>query len=535
MIARDELFRRGDHERIWQKYCGFLDLSLKEFMEMQNEMLMQQIDLVYDSPLGKIFMPRKPTDLSEFRQIVPLTTYDDYAPYLNEKNEDVLAVKPLYWVCTSGRGGTFKWVPWNKATVEMLARCGVATGILACANRKGEVNIGSGMNTLANLPPPPYASGILAQITAEHMGMHLIPPPSKDKTEDFAARSQLGFKLALKNGIDLLTSLTSVLVKMGERFVETSGQMKFSWRMLHPQIMRRLIIAWIRCKLTRRTLLPKDLWPLRGLIAYGMDTDIYREKLVYYWGKEPLEFYSATEAGAIATQAWNKNGMTFVPFSSFREFIPEEEWLKSQRNKDYKPTTVLMDELQPGKRYEVVITNFYGMPFLRYRLGDLIRVVAVEDKEVGIKTPQIAFESRADSLIDIAGFTRLDERTIWRAIANTGIKYDDWTIRKEYENNNAIVRLYIETKEDIDAKELERLIHKELVAIDQDYRALESVLGIQPLRVITLASGSFQQYYEDRQKAGADLAHLKPAHMNPLDSVVQRLLEFSNNIGRDEA
>ena len=36
MMVTDALFRTKDQERIWKKYCGFLDLSLTEFMEMQE-------------------------------------------------------------------------------------------------------------------------------------------------------------------------------------------------------------------------------------------------------------------------------------------------------------------------------------------------------------------------------------------------------------------------------------------------------------------------------------------------------------------
>jgi len=261
-----------------------------------------------------------------------------------------------------------------------------------------------------------------------------------------------------------------------------------------------------------------------------MDTDIYKEQLMYYWGKEPLEIYSATESGTIATQAWNKKNMTFIPYSSFREFIPEEEWLKNREDKDYQPSTVLVDGLEPGKLYEVVVSSFYGMPFLRYRIGDLIRVVSLEDKEAGIKLPQIVFESRADDLIDIAGFIRLDEKTIIQSLVNTGIKLEDWTARKEYEQNQAVIRLYIETKEDIEAEELARLAHKELEAISEDYKNLESMLNIQPLKVVTLPAGSFQQYYEEKQKAGVDLAHLKPPHMNASDTVIETLLNLGKTL-----
>lgn len=271
-------------------------------------------------------------------------------------------------------------------------------------------------------------------------------------------------------------------------------------------------------------MLPKDLWPLKGLACYGMDTSIYREQIRHYWGKEPLEGYAATEAGMIATQAWNKKNMTFFPSSCFLEFVPETEWLKSRENKNYQPSALLLDEVKPGERYEIIITSFYGMPFLRYRLGDLIRIVALEDEEAGIKLPQMVFESRADDLIDIAGFTRLDEKTIWQAIANTGIKFEDWTARKEYEGNEPVVHLYIEPRQEIEVTELERLVHQKLVTINTDYRDLESMLGIRPLRVTLLSSGSFQRYYEEKKKGGADLARLKPPHMNASDAIIQDLV-----------
>jgi phenylacetate-coenzyme A ligase PaaK-like adenylate-forming protein len=221
--------------------------------------------------------------------------------------------------------------------------------------------------------------------------------------------------------------------------------------------------------------------------------------------------------------------MTPTPSSCFLEFAPEEEWLKSHENKEYQPSTVLLDEVKPGKRYEVILTSFYGMPFLRYRIGDLIRVVALEDEESGIKLPQIVFDSRASDLIDIAGFSRLDEKTIWRAIANTGIRFEDWSARKEYEQNEPNMHLYIELKQEMNVRELERLIHQELVSINHDYKDLESMLGIQPLRVTILPAGSFQKYYEKRKASGADLAHLKPPHMNASDTVIQDLLSYAQS------
>ncbi|MFC2018538.1 GH3 auxin-responsive promoter family protein [Chloroflexota bacterium] len=526
MIAKDEVMVRGNREHIWQKYCGFLELSLEEYMELQEHLLLEQVDLLCGSPIAEKLMPRKPGSVAEFRRIVPLTRYDDYAEYLDKKDDDALGVKPYYWACTSGRGGRFKWVPYTERGAEMLARCGIAALILACADRKGEVNIGSGVRALHNMPPPPYVSGVLVEALSQMMDIRLMPPLDPDSDQDFQAKIQAGFGMALRYGVDVLSSLSSVLITMGERFAEGPGQFRFSWRLLYPPILWRLIRATIIARRSGRPMLPKDLWPLKGMLVYGIDTDIFKDKLLYYWGREPMVTYGAAESGTIATPAWNKKAMTFMPLSSFREFIPEAEWLKSRKDSDYQPRTVLMDELQAGQRYEVVLTHFYGMPFLRYRIGDLIKIVALEDEETGVKLPQMVFDSRADDLIDIAGFARLDEKTLWQAIVNTGVKYADWSARKENEGDKPVVHIYIELKERLTDDELAERLHRELAGLNSDYGDLEGMLGMRPLRITRLAPGSFQNYYEERRKAGADLAHLKPPHMGASDDVVGKLLSL---------
>jgi hypothetical protein len=52
------------------------------------------------------------------------------------------------------------------------------------------------------------------------------------------------------------------------------------------------------------------------------------------------------------------------------------------------------------------------------------------------------------------------------------------------------------------------------------------MLGIRPLRVSLLPAGSFQRYYEEKQRSGADLAHLKPSHMNPSNAVIKELINL---------
>jgi len=211
----------------------------------------------------------------------------------------------------------------------------------------------------------------------------------------------------------------------------------------------------------------------------------------------------------------------------FYEFIPEEEVQKWQADSSYQPSTVLYDQVQEGQLYEVVITQFYGMPLLRYRMKDLVKFVGLEDKKTGVRLPTMEFQRRVGETIDLAALARLDERTLWQAIANTGLHYSDWIATKEYDGNNTYLRLHIELKESASPEKVADMVDEHLKLIDVDYRDLESYLGIHPVRVTLLRPGTFGRYTDRQRAAGADLAHLKPPHVNAPEDTVSALQELS--------
>ena len=533
MWTIDRLFEVGDKERIWQKYCGFLDLSLEVFMRMQRTMLLQQIEIMADTPHGKHFMPKTPKSVAEYRSMVSLTTYDDYARVFADRDEQRLDMKPYCWARTSGRGGEPKWIPFNDAFMEINILYCITTLLLACAERRGQVLVGKGARILQNLPPEPYGAAYYARAAAQQVALRLIPDPDSTEFEDFSERTEAGFEIALRSGVDVLTSLSSVIVKTGERFTDSSHGMKLSLRMLEPRLLFRVIRAFIRSKREHRSLLPKDLWPLKGLIAYGMDTEMYRDRLIHYWGRAPLQIYAATEVGLIGTQAWNKKFMTFTPSSAFWEFIPDEERGKALEDSSYSPKTVLVDELRPGEIYEIVASSLHGMPFFRYRLGDLIRVMGREDTAAGIALPQFEFYSRVGDLIDLSGLARLDEKTVWEALDSTGAQLEDWSLRKEFHDCTETLHLYVETKHtaSADSATIMARFDEQLGRENEDYRGYKKTLGVDPLRVTVLSPGTFQRYYESKKREGVDLAYLSPPHMNASDEVVEMLLRQSQMKG----
>ncbi|HEY87167.1 MAG TPA: GH3 auxin-responsive promoter family protein [Dehalococcoidia bacterium] len=528
MLPEDKYFQTLTQDELWQRYCGFLDLSIDEFMQIQKELLMDEIEQVADSWLGKKIMNNlKPKSVEEFRRMVPLTTYNDYEPYLSERQENALAGKPYLWCHSAGRRGRFKWIPHSNEIVEKTVRSYLACCILASCSKKGEINIAPGFRLLTVLPPPPYTSGSIVLSFFQHFSTRIIPPLDGMETVEFRERMKKGFQIALQDGVDIIGTLASILVRMGEEFSQQTRGIKFSLSMLHTKIIFRLLRAWLYSKWEKRAMLPKDLWRPKGILMGGLDTSIYKDDVAHYWGSIPYELYAGTEALIYAMQSWNKTGMVFLHDMVFLEFIPYEELLKLQDDKHYQPSTVLLNEVEEGKLYEVVITHFYGMPLLRYRLNDIIRVIATKDEETGINLPQIVFQRRGDEVINLAALAHLDEKTLWQAIANSGIKYTDWAACKEYDRNQSFLRLYFELKEEKEAAEVETVIDEQLKTVDMDYKDIASYLGLQPVRVTLLSPGTFQRYTEEKQKEGANLDHLRPPHINPQEAVVRHLLQLS--------
>jgi len=529
MSKTAELLQQGKTQELWQKCCGFIDLSMDEFMTIQRRLLLEQIELLKGCELGsQVMRGAKPGNLKEFREQVPLTTYEDYAPYLLGQREDVLPVKPIAWQHTSGRSGEYpyKWVPLSERMYQELGETMLAVMLFCTCKERGDIALREHDKVIYALAPRPYASGIWAVRAEEAFPFDFLPPLAEAEEMSFQERLEQGFKQALSQGLDMFFGLSSVLVTAGRRFGQGTGTRNIMSLLSKPRILVKLIRALIKSKLAHRPILPKDLWSLKGIVAMGTDTSIYREQVKEMWGRTPLDVYGCTEANIIAMQTWDFQGMTFVPHVNLLEFIPEQEYLKWKADSGSQPDTVLLNEVKAGENYVIVITNFLGGPFVRYIIGDMVRITSLRNEELKINIPQMEFVSRADDMIDLAGFTRLTEKTVWQAVEKTGLAYEDWTVRKET-REKPVLHLYLELREQngMNKAQVTTAIDEQLRELDGDYASLEDMLKLQPLEVTLLPEGAFRAYILRQQQAGADLGHLKLPHINPSDAMLDTLLK----------
>jgi len=534
MTSPVDLLREGRKEDLWQMCCGFLYLSMEQFMAIQKRLLLEEIELLKDSELGRrVMRGAMPETVEEFREQVPLTTYADYLPELVEKREDVLPTKPAAWVHTIGRAGeyNFKWVPLSERSLYEFERVTGGVGLLASCNRQGDFLVKDHLRLLATMGSPDYGSGIVAYLTQQALDCDIFPSNGEEMA--FQEKMESGFREALSQGLDALGGVPSILAYVGELFKQRIMDVDARFLLSRPKASARLMVGLIKSKLAGRPMLPKDIWPVKVIIGGGADSAAFAKRVEELWGREVLEIYVGTEGGIYATQTWDHEGMTFIPNLNFFEFIPEREWFKWQLDHSYQPKTILLDEVKAGEKYEIVITNFHGGIMTRYRIGDTIKITSLRNEKLNIDIPQMVFHSRADDFVDVASLGRLTERVIRQAMENTGIPYVDWVARKEVIDNKPVLHVYLEPGDEYIASEegMAAAIREQFKKLDRKYRCnyyrligdMETVLGLKPIEVTLLPQGAFSSYISQRQSEGVAVNSLKPPHINPSDEMLSLL------------
>lgn len=538
MTFEDKL-KNQEYERMWQEYCGFLELDMDSYMGIQNRLLEEQMQIWCASPLGqKITKGRTPRNIEEFRKIVPLTTYEDYADVLLLKREEMLPDKPIIWIQTTWEGGKhpIKVAPYTKGMLQTYKTNVITCMMLSTCQEKGKFDVDIGDTFLYALAPLPYTTGLIPLALTDEINIEFLPPVSEAVNMTFSERNKRGFKMGLSKGIDFFFGLGSVAYYVSLSVANLSeGDKKGKSTLekicsMSPVMMARYLNAKKRCKRENRTLKPKDLFKLKGFLCAGTDNHCYKDDLEDMWGVRPMEVFSGTEPSCIGTETWNRNGLYFFPDVCFYEFIPESEMYKNMEDPSYIPSTVCMNEVAPGEVYEIALTVLKGGAFARYRVGDMYRCLGLTSAEDETRIPRFEYIDRIPSIIDIAGFTRISENSIKNVIELSGVDVAGWIALKEFtqDKGRPFLHLYVELSANTIVN---RAVSKELLKehltiyfkyVDQDYQDLKRILGMDPLEITILRCGTFAAYERETKKT--------LRHINPSIHDVQNLVKLQNTL-----
>ena len=494
-------------EEIWEEYCGFLTLGPEEFMNIQERLLLEQIERWSSSGLGQsILKGKNPTTIAEFREMVPLTTYEDYSNILLSKQTSALPADPVLWVQTTWEGGVhpIKTAPYTKAMLDTFKHNVISCLILSTSRQEGQFDVRVTDHMLYALAPMPYVTGLLPLVLKDEIDIEFFPPVKEAVNMSFKERNKEGFKLGMKKGLEYFFGLGSVLYYVSQSVSSMqSGNTSLKKKITgtSPKMLIRYLIAKKKCKKENRELLPRDLFHLKGFMCAGTDNRCYKADLEKMWGIAPMEIFAGTEPTCIGCETWSRDGVYFFPDSCFYEFIPEEELNRSISIPGYQPRTILWNEVVAGGIYEIVLTVLKGGAFARYRVGDVFRCTGVGSEAENNNTPRFQYVDRVPQVIDIAGFTRITEKSIQQAILLSRLPIAAWTAKKEYsENYRPYMHLYVELERSnlINSAISIRILQDQLGIyfryLDQDYEDLKKILGIDPLKITLLKCGTFELY-----------------------------------------
>ena len=139
---------------------------------------------------------------------------------------------------------------------------------------------------------------------------------------------------------------------------------------------------------------------------------------------------------------------------------------------------------------------------MRYRVGDLYRCVSLDNRSEKITLPCFKYIDRVPEVIDIAGFTRITRSSIDQVIALSGLPIQHYCACKELQKQRPFVHLYVEIEQ---ASAGQRAITVEVLRqhlsvyfrhVDQDYKDLKKILGIEPLQITLLKIGTFARFQQ---------------------------------------
>ena len=514
----EDKLRKYTHEEIWKEYCGFLDISLSDYMYIQKSLMKEQIGLWSASGLGKKLLDGKKPDrtrlIESFREELPLTTYENYAEDLLNRRSDMLCSEPAIWIQTTWEGGLrpIKLAPYTRSMLDIYRHNLIATLLMGSASKKGDINVKRGDRVLYGGAPLPYATGIMPSLLDEDIHLTWLPDTNEHSGLSFSQRIKKGFAMALSGGVDYFFGIGSVANYITENFGKSTGHSG----KLNISIGNAFRYAKAKYVSRRdgRPIVPGDIFRLKAFFFAGTDTHCYRDRLHAAWGVCPLESAAGTESTVLGAETWEHNGMVLFPDSCFYEFIPALERERNREDPTYQPRTVLMDQVRTGHEYEIVISVLHGGAFMRYRIGDIYRCVSAGNNAL----PRFTFVDRTPEVIDIAGFTRITENSMKEVVRMSGLHLGEWVLRKEFnEKEDPFLHLYVEIPPDAQASEITaRAVLTEHLALyfkyfDSDYGDLKKLLNMEPLLVTPLRFGTIAAY---EQKIGKHLVRINPPFLD---------------------
>ena len=424
-----------------------------------EELLLKLLRENKDTEYGKLYGFGDIKSIEEYREKVPFSNYDTYAPYIermvkNKEKNLITAYDVIQYAETSGSVGVQKKIPVTVNAMKVYMKYSFQrTKAIAEAHYKEvygkSVPKGKGLNmvetertVMDDGTPRGSVTGSVARKFRKLFKIFLTSPDEVSFPIGGMNMNYMKARFALEEP-DVVWFLSAFMTN----FVDMLNYIKKNWQMICDDIEHGTINDEV-CEERSRPIMMKYVKPnpkraeyLRNVFKEGFDTPIipriwpkfawacaigtggfttYCEKFKKFAGdKVAIDYFVYAASEGMFAACIKMNDPRFIPLtdSCFLEFLPADA-------DDNDNNTLTLDQLEQGKEYEVIITNQAG--FYRYKIRDVVRVLGFHNK-----CPLITFAYRKGQLVNIAGEKTTEEHlneSVKKLGQELGIDFNDYAL-----------------------------------------------------------------------------------------------------------
>ena len=529
----------------------------------QSEVLSRLLTLNRPSRYASDFGLTDATTSAHLRERVPVSTYDDFRPYVDEvcKGDTDALLGPenrlMMFTLSSGTTSDSKFIPITNRFFSDYRRGWQLWGIAAYDDhpplkRMNIVQLSSDYNRFQSEGGTPCGniSGMAAVMQRPAVRMLYTLPFAVAKIDKPETKYYTALRLAIADdNVGMVTTANpSTLVHLAQLADASREDLirdVFDGTLSKKHTLKDDVRAALQRKLSKKNprrarfleqvvertghLYPKDFWPELQLTAVwtGGSCAAYLPTLKTYFGESPVRDHglSASEGRmTIPFEDASPDGVLDVT-SHYFEFIPEDEYGTD------KPTVLEAHELETGRDYFILLTTASG--FYRYDICDVVRCTGFYET-----TPILRFLHKGAHISSITG-EKLSESQVVDAVRGT---LDEFSHRVEY---FTLIPVWGEPPHyelSLDDSELpaseqipgfEQRLDEQLSQLNCEYQEKRSTGRLKPIRVRRLRPGSWSEFARQRQsRLGGSIEQYKhPCLLPNLETAAQFRKDYGIGVG----
>jgi len=472
---------------VMKKRIHQMELFMKYPHEVQDELIKKLIYQARHTEFGKQYDFENIRSLDQFRSNVPISTYEDFFPYIQrlmQGEQNILWPSEVRWFAKSSgtTNARSKFIP---VTPEALEDCHFKGGkdmISIYVNNHPDTKLftgkclGIGGSHQINQYDP-HANSYYGDVSAVIMKnlplwAQFVRTPSLDIAlmDDWEDKIEKMAKATSEVNVTSIQGVPTWTIVLLQRIVELKG-------------VDNILEVWPNLEVF-----------VHGAVAFGPYRSLFRQ-LIPSPSMHYLETYTASEGFiGIQDQSSVHEMLLMLDYGIYYEFIPIEDLHKEN------PRTLTLEQVEVNQNYALVISTNAGL--WRYLIGDTVKFTSVDPYRIKVsgRTKHFINAFGEELIIENA------ETAIARACKDTGATINNFTAGPVYieAGSKGGHEWVIEfTQEPENLPIFTQQLDQHLKEINSDYEAKRHKdIALQEPVIHNVPPGTFYHWMKKRGKLG---------------------------------